>query len=684
MKKSNLTLLYNIVIILLLGTITFRLLFPNNTKLNKEESSLVGTIINLTPEDYGSVFILQEQTTKELVMCFFYDANIDLEIGNIIKINGNLEDPPQNTLPHNFSYKEYLNHNNIFFLFKVKSIEIIGISNNILYKIRNKVHKKIAPLKSKDYLEAFILGKNDLINQENKKAYRQNGLSHLLAISGSHFHFLEMILIFFLSKFKINEKIQNIILSIIFISYLMLLGIVPSALRVVIYYVLSTISLILFNHKSPIKIFFLTFIITLSINPLFIYSIGFWYSFIISFFLLNFKIKGKHYFTKLVFISLRAFLVSFPITISNFYEINILSIPYNILLAPLIENILFPLSLLTFHFSFLDPILFTLIKKIENINVFLSTIKIGILNLCSISIIIVIVYLICTYLIYKKKKYAFLIYLSLLIIHIILPKVELRDRLIMFDIGQGDSILLEYHNKVIMLDTGGNTFKKKNDMNTKIIPYLKGEGINKIDYLFLSHGDLDHIGYTTDLVNSIKVKQVIFNSNDFNEEELNVITTLEKLKIPYRKIEPDEVFSISKYIIYSINSEKSNNENQSSMVFYIESDKVKTLLMGDAPKLIEEKIIEKYNLPQIDILKVGHHGSKTSTSVSFIKKINPMYGLISVGKNNIYHHPQIEVLNNLNRYNVEVLRTDIDGTIIFDFKRGTILKYPPYTNIGGR
>ena len=179
------------------------------------------------------------------------------------------------------------------------------------------------------------------------------------------------------------------------------------------------------------------------------------------------------------------------------------------------------------------------------------------------------------------------------------------------------------------------------------------------------HGDYDHMGEAINLVENFKVEKVIFNCGKFNELEQDLIRVLDKKKIPYYSCIKE--LNIDNNKLYFLNSGDYGNENDNSSVIYTELNNHKFLFMGDAGVEVENDLIEKYNLKDIDVLKVGHHGSKTSSSNEFVNEIKPKYLIISVGKNNRYGHPNKEVLNNLE--NSKIYRTDQDGTIMFKTKK---------------
>ena len=235
----------------------------------------------------------------------------------------------------------------------------------------------------------------------------------------------------------------------------------------------------------------------------------------------------------------------------------------------------------------------------------------------------------------------------------------------MFEVGEADCHLIKYpHDKYnILIDTGGN-YNYEISKNI-IIPYLKSKGINKIDYLILTHGDYDHMGESINLIENFKVEKVIFNCGEFNDLEKELIKVLEKKKIKYYSCIKE--LYIDKNKLQFLNTKEYDNENDNSSVIYFNYYNYKFLFMGDASTEREKDILEKYNLKDVDFLKVGHHGSNTSSSEEFINSINPKYSLISVGKNNRYGHPNKEVLDTLN--DSKIYRTDQDGSIMFKIKK---------------
>lgn len=178
------------------------------------------------------------------------------------------------------------------------------------------------------------------------------------------------------------------------------------------------------------------------------------------------------------------------------------------------------------------------------------------------------------------------------------------------------------------------------------------------------HGDYDYMGEAINLVENFKVEKVIFNCGVFNDLEQELIKELDKKEIKYYSCIKE--LNIDNNKLYFLQTKEYDNENDNSNVIYFKYGTFKFLFMGDAGIEKEKDILEKYNISDVYVLKVGHHGSKTSSDKKFIDEIKPKYSIISVGKNNRYGHPNKEVLNNLD--NSKIYRTDEDGSILFKIK----------------
>lgn len=600
----------------------------------------------------------------------------DLLYGAYVLVEGELIKPYNNTIPNNFNYKSYLSNKMIYYQLKIDNIKVIKESNNIIYKLKNKINKRILKIDKTGYLKAFILGDNSLIDDMVYESYQSIGITHLFALSGMHVSLLSGIILKGLKK--VNNKLKYLIVIIVLISYGFIVGYPASIKRAITFFIIASINKI-FNFKlSTLKILFITVFILIFLNYKIIYDIGFLYSVITVFGIFwgsNF-IKSENIIYSSFKLSLVAFLFSLPITLACFYEINILSIIYNMFYIPFVSVILYPFCLLTFILPFLEKILVLLIKVMENISLFLNNIDFFKLYLdFNIGEILLFYILLLVILRYNRFKYFILLFL-IVFIDLMIPYLDSSLYVYYLDVGQGDSslIITPHLKEVILIDTGGKlSFDTKLEgdksyVSEGTLSLLRSLGINKIDYLILTHGDYDHMGDAIYLVNNIKINKVIFNCGEYNDLEKELMEVLEQDKINYYTCINE--LDINKNKIYFLNSDIYDNENDNSNVTYFNFYNNNFLFMGDAGIDKEKYILDNYNLENIDFFKVGHHGSKTSSSKEFVNMINPKYSLVSVGRNNRYGHPNEEVLDILR--DSKIYRTDENGTIKLQIKNNKV------------
>ena len=643
-----------LTILILIITIIYTKYYPFKSVFNTNDTEFIGIVEDYIIKDNQIKISLKSK--ERIIVTYKYTSKVfnNLSYGDKIKVTGVLKEPSTNNIFNNFNYKKYLYNKKIYYIIEASKIDKIQNNNNHIYTIKNLLYTRINSLKSSNYIKALLFGDNKL-DKEIKTSYQINGISHLFSVSGFHINFITSIIYFYLDRVTYNKKIKYITVDIFLVLYLVLCN-TTSLLRCTVMNILLSINHLLKLDIKKIDIVLLTLILCIIINPFIIYDIGFIYSYTISFFLILYKNKYKtnNKLLKIIYISLISFLVSLPINIYTSYEINFLSIILNIIIVPIVSLILLPLSLLTLIFPILDNILYLITSILEKISLYTSNINIFKQILSKPSIILIIIYYLVIILILSKNKHYYLI-LILLIFHKTIPLYNGNLEVVMFDVGEADSMLISTPSKKvnILIDTGRGI-----DINNIII-YLKSIGISKLNYLIITHGDEDHIGGALYLIDNFKVDNVILNKGDYTELEVELITHLKNKNIKYTN-NINKIPLLGSYM-YLLNTKEFSNENDNSIVTYFEYQKYKFLFMGDSSSKTEEYLINNYNLTNISFLKVGHHGSNTSSSPLFINKINPKVSLISVGRNNFYHHPNKEVLTNLS--NSVIYRTDINKSI---------------------
>ena len=654
--------LFKILFIISLVYILIYIKLDNKESIiNENTKQFTGIITNYKYEDNKYTIHLKNKET--IIVNYKTDTKLDIKYGDTIKVTGTLSKPNNNTIPNVFNYKKYLERKEIYYILQTNTIDKIKNNENIIYDIKNILIERINKIKkSSSYILAFTLGLKNDIEEEVTKSYQENGVSHLFAISGMHISLFSSLLYFLAKKISYNNYYNFFIVLAFLIFYMILLDYPISVVRTIVMFIIFKINKLFNLHIKPLDLMLLVFVIITAFNPYVIYEVSFQFSYIISFYLVVFNKninKVKH---KKIYMSFICFIVSLPIVLNNYYQFSLVIILLNLIFIPYVSIIIFPLSIITLMFPFLDNILYFFIKILEYVSKLFSNIDILKINIAKPSIyLIMFYYLIITLSIYNKK------YLIVLLITLLIHKnyiyFDNKFKVTFLDVSQGDSTLLTNKENTILIDTGGSYFYEDMSLN-KTIPYLKSLGRTKINYLIITHGDYDHMGEAINLVENFKVEKVIFNCGNFNELEQDLIKILDKKQIPYYSCIKE--LNIDNNKLYFLQTKEYDNENDNSNVIYTELNNYKFLFMGDAGVEVEEDLIEKYNLQDIDVLKVGHHGSRTSSGKNFIDNIEPKYSIISVGKNNRYGHPNDNVLDNLEDSNI--FRTDQDGSIMFKIK----------------
>ncbi|MBY6836008.1 MBL fold metallo-hydrolase [Clostridium botulinum] len=227
------------------------------------------------------------------------------------------------------------------------------------------------------------------------------------------------------------------------------------------------------------------------------------------------------------------------------------------------------------------------------------------------------------------------------------------------DVGQGDSELIQIGNQNILIDAGCN--------DNKALNYLKSQGISKLDYIIATHPHEDHIGGMTSVINNFEIGEFYAPKvNHTTKTFENMIKALQNkgLKLTAPTIGDTLTIGNATMQFLAPNSSKYQDLNNYSIVCKLKYGNTSYLFTGDAESLSEGEILAKQLDISADVLKLGHHGSHSSTSQAFLDKVNPKYAIVSCGKGNDYGHPHQETIDKLNAKNINILRTDVSGTII--------------------
>ncbi|SFC56735.1 competence protein ComEC [Clostridium uliginosum] len=241
------------------------------------------------------------------------------------------------------------------------------------------------------------------------------------------------------------------------------------------------------------------------------------------------------------------------------------------------------------------------------------------------------------------------------------------------DVGQGDSMLIQANGKNLLIDSGPKTGKDN------LLNYLKSLNISKLDYVIATHPHEDHIGNMADIIKKYDVSnfyapKVEHTSKTFEKMIESLQSKNLKINVIKKGVDSINLGKGTKVTVFSPTQDSYEELNNYSPVMKIEYGKTSFLFTGDAEKEVEKEILNNNDDIESDVLKLGHHGSSTSTTKNFLKKVNPSLGVICVGNNNTYNHPNKDTISRLKDNNVTIYQTNKEGTIVLSSNGSTITK----------
>ena len=688
--------------------------FDEKYKNVGENLEIVGTIIsNPIDKQYKNQYILKVEEINGNKK--YKNTNLQLNVkkeketlnyGDEIIVKGNFEEASTARNEGGFDYKQYLKSKNIYGIITVdkKDIETInknnvGIIDLIANKFRNSMKGKIGenlPNETSELLSGMLIGEKSNLQKEIQEDFRDSSLSHVLAISGMHVSYVMLGVTFVISKIKFSKKMSKIVTILILLFFIILTGKTASVTRAC--FMSSYIILASLLHKKAhvLGSISISLLIILIINPYFILDIGLQLSYggtigiVLIYPILKkykkkkedkcskfkkiiYKIKDKIIDTILITIS--ANLVIFPIVLFHYNTMSFTFIISNLLISPIIGIIII--------LGFLSVFASYIINPISKVMFFILQIFLNLLtqiaHFCAIIIsylFLISIFLVKSKIITGKKigKKVFIIFIIIVIIlNLILNFIPKTFTISFIDVGQGDSMLISTpKGKNILVDGGGSRDETSFNIGKQtLIPYLLNKGITKLDYILISHFDSDHVGGILSVLEELKAEKVIICKQEENENHKRFKEIVKNKNIKVYVVKKGDNLKIEENIWLNIlwpkeERIKENAINNNSIVAKLNYKSFSILLTGDIEKIAENEILKEYensNILNANILKVAHHGSKSSSINEFLEKVKPQIALIGVGEKNTFGHPNAGVLNRLENLNTKIYRTDEKGEI---------------------
>jgi len=633
----------------------------------------------LTDVAFKAVVINCEKTTnsnkilikKGLYKYIYYEANNKFSPGDIIYIKGVITPQSKEHIPMMFNYQKYLEVNNILGVINVESVKFIKKGFTLYsfnYYLKNYFTHHFSKT-SCAFLEALLIGVKNDIDDDALQNISYVGISHLFVISGLHMGVLSLIIKKLLGIFKLKEKIVNRVIILFFIIYFIITRFSISILRVLLVFILGLYNKNKKLNLSSFNIFCLSALLLLVVSPYLLLSYAFVLTYLTSTSLVLIspllkakKIKG--FILNNLLISLNSLLCTIPIVININPTINLLLIIYNLFFIPFVTYIILPLSFITAFVPFLSGIYEFIINLFLNILKALSKINFLNITFSSTSIFIKVAYYLLYILIilfilnhqFKRLKIPLSLFTITLFIWNNSAWFNNLDEVYFLDLPKGEATLIcsAFDRCNILIDTGENS-------GTDLEIFLKKKGIKRLDYVFISHGDSDHVCKLKTLILNFKIKNIALTKYDKTTLEIckknsfsgNIIYFLENSELRRKNI----------YIKCLSPNKNYQSRNDNSMVLYVNFKGLKMLFTGDATKNIEDALIKKYQHIDVDILKVPHHGSLTSSSDSLLRMTSFKYAICMNGYYNTFSFPNPKIKE---KYHDKCfLVTSENNTIIF-------------------
>ena len=642
---------------------------------------------------------LQKINNAEGILCYMKTSSYVPNIGSHVQIKGEVS---------LFRYPDNPGEFNAPLYYKIKgfdlkmydcSLEQYGSNYSSLQENLFRVKTWLCDVLDACFREeysgtakAILLGMSGSIEEETKDLYQRSGMLHILCVSGLHISILGMGLFRVLQRFGMKEKLNVFICIVIMLLYGLMIGMGTSVIRAIIMFSMRLIAKLLGRTYDlltacGVGIFFILFE-----QPLYIYHSGFLLSFLSVIALGAFRPLFPSKFTKIetinkltdsFFSTLTVWIVTLPVYGRFYYEVSVAGLLLNVIILPFVSIVLvlvifvcvigsFNIGAGVFFANLCELFLYTFesifagVDKIENTSFILGYMS---LPKCLLYYLVLSLLLILSE--KMKKRY---VYVGVAVLcSVLMIRLPQGLNITCLSVGQGDSSVIEYGNYVCLIDAGSSTETEVSKYT--ILPFLKYSGIRKVDYLFLTHGDSDHINGVLELLEQsrygVKIKRLVVTDSRYQEEYGEVFCLARELKIPIYEMQHGDSVSLGTVQLLCLApSDKLLNEveegNETSMVLLLTKENFSMLFMGDSEGQGEIEVMKhlyELGISNLTALKVAHHGSKNSTNDQFLALVRPKVGVISCGENNVYGHPHRETLERLVAVGSKVMITKDLGAV---------------------
>ncbi|NLJ40195.1 MAG: DNA internalization-related competence protein ComEC/Rec2 [Clostridiales bacterium] len=665
-------------------------------------------------EHYQKKYNLKNRIKTTVYSNFDNKQDIMIKAGDWIEVEGELEKPQGQRNPKGFDYRSYLARRKIHYVLGVPQRKIVSVEPGKFPWPRSWiVHMRGFMADAYDryiggtpatLLKAMTLGERWALPSEIKDQFAITGVAHILAISGLHIGFLVLMLLWLTNKLRLKSGMAFIVQGIVLLIYCAMVGGNPSVVRATVMAIVLVGGRAIGRKADSLNSMFLAAFIILIFKPLDLWEVGFQLSFgatagIILYsktFSDKFKRLPRNIAGSLATMA-SAQLGTWPLIAYYFNIFSPVSFAANLILIPIAgimvtSGLLFPIlvSILPILASVMGWWLWWICSLFIWANKWLSGFSWSSLSVVSPNLLFLTVYYIIFFImsgqrprwIKKPACISGILAFTLLVSLIIAPIFDNNFKVVFVDVGQGDCIYIRTPDKKHILVDGGGKPPGMGEFDVGkevVLPFLLKNGVRRLDLVVMSHGHEDHMMGLIPVIKDLKVDAFLefppWEPTD-GYKELKGLAQRKGVKCLIGK--GGDTYRIGRDvfidIIYPVSDKNlleglyENNENNLSLVMNIRYGDINLMLTGDIEKGVESYLSEHWN-EEVSVLKVAHHGSKTSSIKEWIKVISPKVAVIQSGKNN-FGHPNPDVLERLEEQGAKIFRNDNSGAITFHFKEG--------------
>ena len=632
-------------------------------------------------------------------------ADLDFSYGDRVSLFGRLQEPVVLHNPILFDYKTYLRNKGIFAVFHCAEIEKLGrgsvnVLSRLVFRLRRSFKESIDRTLSGEeagLLKGVMLGDKKDISADLRNMFISTGLAHTLAVSGLHVGLVVSIFYFFLRFLKLSKRICAIFNIPAVITYCLITGANPPAVRATILSVIVLSAILIEREPDLLNSLALAGLIILLINPLSLFDASFQLSFVATLgiiYLVPFFEKwfgyarhteiaeGKfspvlpRWIATPLSVSIAAQICIMPLIAYYFNKVSLIAFIANLFIVPILGVVL----ALGFTSAILGMVCFSLARYVAMANFallwyFIQTIKFfGLFPFASLIVatpspIFIAGYYLAMFT--PQFKYGKWVLFSLLVASaifiwskIFLAPVENRLKVIFFDVGQGQSVFIRLPSRRIILIDGGNPYIGE----SVLLPFLREQGIWKVDAVVSTHSHADHLGGLISVIDDFKIRRVLMGeAEDSSPLSTSFWQLVRKNKIPYDMLNSGDEIRIGereKIQVFNPPLNSSLNKDDNSLVLKLIYGKFEMLLPSDITSKIQNGLIMEFaGILNADVLQVPHHGSAEALNVDFLKVVKPEVAVMQLGKFNQFGFPGPGVIQAYEKIGTRIYRTDLHGAV---------------------